>query len=309
MLEFLKRRGKREPGWLAVSLQPDRMHFAHASRAGDRYVLTRHGTERIGSEKDFHRTVKELAFERYDCLTVLPPSEYQLLVVDAPDVPIAEMKNAARWKIKDMIDYPVAEATIDVLQIPDRRSEARAKSVYTVAAKNHTVRSCMERFSRLGLRLSVIDIVETAQRNIAALLEPPEGGVAMLYVGKEQVLCTVNFQGELYLTRRIDVGLDELEKLAHSSSDEAKNRILLEVQRSFDHLERQFPFVNVAKLVIAPTPADIGLQGYLAENLDIPVEEVRLDELLERAPGVELDRESAWRLFHLVGASLRERAA
>ena len=309
MLEFLKRRGKREPGWLAISLQPDLMHFAHATSARDKTVVTKCGSHPIGGEREFQRTLKELGLDRYQCLTLLAPSDYQLLVVDGPDVPAAELKNAARWKIKDMIDYPVDEATVDVLHIPDPRSGTRAHSLYTVAARSDVVRACMERFSQLQLRLSVIDIVETAQRNIAALLEPPGGGVAMLYVAKDHVLFTVNFEGELYLTRRTDVGLEELENLAQGASDDAKNRILLELQRSFDHLERQFPFVNVAKVLIAPTPADTGLQSFLAENLDIPVEEVRLDELLERAPGVELDRDSAWRLFHLIGAALRGQPA
>ena len=308
MLEFLKRRGKREPGWLAISLQPELMHFAHAKGSGRQFVVTKCGSQPIASEKDFQRTLKALGFDRYECLTVLAPSDYQLLLVDKPDVPEAELKNAARWKIKDMIDYPVTEATVDVLPIPDARSGTRAH-LYTVAARNDAIRNNMERFSELRLRLSVIDILETAQRNIAALLEPPHGGVALLYVARDHVLCTVNFEGELYLTRRIDVGLEELEKLAQGASDEAKHRILLEVQRSFDHLERQFPFVSVTKLLIAPTPADTGLQSYLADNLDVPVEEVRLDELLGRAPGVELDRESAWRLFHLLGAALRGQPA
>ena len=309
MLEFLKRRGKREPGWLAISLQPDLMHFAHAMTTHGKTVVTKCGSHPIAGEKEFHRTLKELGFDRYQCLTLLGPSDYQLLIVDAPDVPAAELKNAARWKIKDMIDYPVNDATVDVLHIPDPRSGQRTHSVYTVAARSDVIRKCMERFSQLQLRLSVIDVLETAQRNVAGLLEPPSGGVAMLYVAKDHVLCTVSFEGELYLTRRIDVGLEELENLAQGASDEAKNRILLELQRSFDHLDRQFPFVNVAKVLIAPTPADTGLQSYLAENLDVPVEEVRLDELIERAPGVELDRESAWRLFHLIGATLRGQPA
>jgi MSHA biogenesis protein MshI len=119
-------------------------------------------------------------------------------------------------------------------------------------------------------------------------------------------LFTVNFRGELYLARRIDVSLEELETLGEKA-DDAKNRILLEVQRSFDHLDRQFPFIGVAKVVVAPTPADTGLQSYLASNLDIPVEEVRVADLLNLSPGIELERDAAWRLFHVFGATLRAR--
>lgn len=264
-----------------------------------RAALVRCGSRPLADEKDLAHAARELGCERHQCLTVLPASDYQLLLIDAPNVPRVELKNAARWKIKDMLDYPVEHATLDVLDIPG--DAARVHTVYTVAAKNETIKACMERFSHARIPLSVIDILETAQRNIATFYEPPERGVALLYVAKEHVLLTVNFRGELYMARRMDVGLDELEKLTMGGSDEAKNRILLELQRSFDHLERQFPFITVGKLMVAPTPADTGLQSYLAENLDLPVEEVRLGELVN----MELERETAWRLFHVVGAALR----
>lgn len=307
MLEFLKKRGKREPGWLAISLQPDRLHFAHGVVNAGKNAITRCGTHAFTDDKDFERTAKELGFERYRCLSVLPSAHYQLLLVDAPNVPAAELKNAARWRIKDMLEYSVDQATVDVLDIPvDPGAASRGHSMYAVAAKNEVIQACMDRFTRARIRLSVIDIPEIAQRNIGALVEPPERGVALLYVDREQVFFTVNFRGELYLARRFDVGLEELEKLAQGGSDDAKNRILLEVQRSFDHLERQFPFVGVGKVVLAPTPVDTGLLSYLAENLDLPVEEVQLGQVLSLA--VELEREAAWRLFHVLGATLRSEA-
>jgi MSHA biogenesis protein MshI len=309
VLELLKRRGRREPGWLAISLQPGAIHYAHGVVDGGQNAIRRCGTQAFADEKDLERKTKDLGFDRYQCVTVLPSSEYQLLLVDAPNVPAAELRNAARWRVKDMLDYPVDQATIDVLDIPAGPAAAnRNHSLYAVAAKNEVIRTCMARFSRARIPLTVIDIEETAQRNIAALLEPLDRGVALLHVSKSQVLLTVNFRGELYLARRIDVGVEELEKLAQGGSDDAKNRILLEVQRSFDHLERQFPFVGVGKVLIAPTPADTGLQSYLAENMDMAVEEVRLGEVLKLGPDVELERQAAWQLFHLIGAALRNEA-
>lgn len=307
MLEFLKTRGRREPGWLALSLQPDALHFAHGVASKEKNEIKRCGMRVVGGDKDLERAAKELGFERHQCLALLSPTEYQLLLIDAPSVPPAELRDAARWRIKDMIDYSVDQATIDVLDIPTDPSVAsRGHSMYAVAANNAVIQGCMDRCSRARVPLSVIDIPETAQRNIAAIFESPDRGVALLYAGKTQVLLTVNFRGELYLARRIDASLDELEKFAHGGSEDAKNRILLEVQRSFDHLERQFAFVPVEKLLVAPTPADTGLQSYLAENLDLPVEELRLDGVLTFGPDVEFGREVAWRFFHLFGATLRD---
>lgn len=306
MLEFLRKRGKREPGWLAVSLQQDALHFAHGVVNNDKKEIKRCGTHAISGDKDLERTAKELGFERHQCMALLSPTEYQLLLIDAPSVPSAELRNAARWRIKDLIEYSVEQATIDVLDIPvDPAGGGRGHSMYAVAANNAVIQACMDRLSRARVPLSVIDIPETAQRNIAAAFESPDRGIALLYAGKSQVLLTVNYRGELYLARRIDASLDELEKFARGGSEDAKNRILLEVQRSLDHLERQFPFVPVEKLLVAPTPADTGLQSYLAENLDLPVEELRLEDALTFSPDVEFGREVAWRYFHLFGATLR----
>jgi MSHA biogenesis protein MshI len=306
VFEFLRNRGKREPGWLAISIQPDALHFAHGVANDKKNEIKRCGMRAVSGDKDLERAAKELGLDRHQCMALLSPTEYQLLLIDAPGVPAPELRDAARWRIKDMIDYSVDQATIDVLDIPvDPSGGGRGHSMYAVAANNTVIQTCMDRLARARVPVSVIDIPETAQRNIAAVCESPDRGIALLYAGKSQVLLTVNYRAELYLARRIDASLDELEKFAHGGSEDAKNRILLEVQRSFDHLERQFPFVAVEKLLVAPTPADTGLQSYLAENLDLPVEELRLEDVMAFSPDVEFGREVAWRFFHLFGATLR----
>ncbi len=83
------------------------------------------------------------------------------------------------------------------------------------------------------------------------------------------------------------------------------NRIVLELQRSFDHLDRQFPFVTVAKLLLGPEPRDTGLAAHLSANLDLPVGPVGLADVLDFEPGSPPESEAAWRLFHVLGAALR----
>jgi MSHA biogenesis protein MshI len=218
-------------------------------------------------------------------------------------VPAAELKSAVRWKLKDMLDYHVDDSTVDVLDIPvDAGGGARGHSMYAVAARNDLIQGCIERFTGARLPLSVIDIAETAQRNIAALHEPQGRGVALLYLDSTHALLTVNYRGELYQTRRIDI---PFEQIAAAGADEVMNRVVLELQRSFDHLDRQFPFITLAKLLLAPEPRETGLLGHLSANLDIPVERVRLDEVLTLGAEAMLEGDAAWRLFHVVGAALR----
>lgn len=304
---FPWRRRTREPGWLAVSLQPGALHFAHGvSEPGKKSAIRNCGTRAFdGSPADFERVTKELGVERFQCLTLLPSTDYHLVLVDAPNVPALELKAAVRWKLKDMLDYHVDDATIDVLDIPVPSAGARGHSMYAVAVRNELIQGTIERFSTAAVPLSVIDIAETAQRNIATLFESPERGVGMLYLFPKQALLTVNFKGELYLARRIDAGADQLLAAAQAQRDEAMSRILLELQRSLDHLDRQFPFITIAKLLLAPEPRDTGLAGHLAANLGVAVEKADLGRVMDFAAGAEIGDEAEWRLFHVLGAALR----
>lgn len=311
MKPWFGRRGGRQPGWMAVAMHPGGLSYAHGVfKAGEKFVITRCGSRTFeDGPKELERVAKELGIEGYQCLSVLAPNEYQVLLVDAPNVPAAELKAAVRWRLKDMLDYHVDDATIDVLDIPvDAARGGRGHSMYAVAARNDVIQGCIERFADARIPLSVIDIGETAQRNIAALYEPPDRGVGLLYLDKTHALLTINFRGELYLTRRIDLSLEQLLHPPGGKADEPMNRILLELQRSFDHLDRQFPFVSVAKLLLGPEPRETGLAAYLAGNLDIPVEPVRLEDVLALHADVSLEGDNAWRLFHVLGAALRTEA-
>ncbi|OAI52021.1 hypothetical protein AYO46_06845 [Betaproteobacteria bacterium SCGC AG-212-J23] len=304
MKRLFKRRGARQPGWMAVSMQPGTLDFAHGvCEPGKKGAIRAWGTRNLAdSPKDIERVAKELGVDRYQCLTLLPPADYHLLLVDAPNVPAIELKRAVRWRIKDMLDYHVEDATVDVLDIPMEPSAgARGHSMYAVAARNEVIQAAIERFSAANVPLSVIDIAETAQRNIAALFEPANRALGLLYLWPKQALLTISFRGELYLARRIDVGADHLQ----ASSAEAMNRVLLEVQRSLDHLERQFPFLSMAKLLLAPEPRSTGLIGHLSANLGVAVEPANLREVIDFGEGTEPEGEAAWRMFHLLGAALR----
>ena len=42
--------------------------------------------------------------------SVLPTGDYHLLLLEAPAVPAEELREAARWRVKDLIDFDVEEA-------------------------------------------------------------------------------------------------------------------------------------------------------------------------------------------------------
>ena len=100
-------------------------------------------------------------------------------------------------------------------------------------------------------------------------------------------------------------------QLAEGSDDQKHqyyDKITLELQRSFDHFDRQFHFINVIKLVLAPTGAD-GLHGYLADNLYMPVEVLDLASVFDFGDVPHLQQAgSQARFFLTLGAALRQEA-
>jgi MSHA biogenesis protein MshI len=301
-------RGAREPGWLVVSLRPEELSFVHGQYApGGGSVVDRCGTQALeGEYRGIERLAKEFGFDRYQCSTLLAPGEYQMLLVEAPNVPQTELKTAMRWRIKDMLEYHVDDATVDLLEVPRNPAGGeRAHSMYAITARNEVIQACIGRFEAARIPLSVIDIQETSQRNVAALFERDERGLAMLYLGDDQGLLTINFCGELAFARRIEVGKQALASSSGNVREEQFQRILLELQRTFDHFDRQFTYVPIAKLMLAPDPEETGLLEFLASNLDVPVERVRLSGAIAFGARAELEPAQEWRLFHLIGAALR----
>ena len=234
-----------------------------------------------------------------------------MINIEAPNVPREEIKTAVRWRLKDILDFPAAEATIDVLDIPvDAGAQMRAQqTIFVIAARNTVIKPRQQLFLDAKVELSVIDIPEMAQRNISALLEPEGRGVAMLSFSAEGGLLTVSYRGELYLSRRFDVSLEQLLETDHERKHASFDRITLELQRSLDNFERQYSFISIAKLVLGPSGVT-GLDEYLSSNLYTPVESLDLARVLDLSRTPELvDAAMQQRFFLALGAALRTEEA
>src|SRR3990167_9118614 len=287
MAWFLK--GKKRPGWLALSLDRDHVDLVHVKRsAGGRPEITMCDSyRREGSDAaTLARLRKEIRLDRYRCTTLLKSTDFQMHQVDAPNVPAAEMKTAVRWRVKDIIDYPIDAATVEVLDIPvDQNAPARNHSLYAVTARNSVIEGCIKPFDKAQVPLEAIDIPDLAQRNVAALFETEGRGVAMLAFYQDEGILTFTSGGELYLARRIEIPLAQLIEADAERRNQHFERIALELQRSLDNFDRNYNYVPIAKLLLAPLPQEIGLQQYLAPNISVPVETIDLGAVMD-FPGV-----------------------
>ncbi|MDP9109930.1 MAG: agglutinin biogenesis protein MshI [Pseudomonadota bacterium] len=304
---------KKIAGWLSINLQADRIVLAHvivAPGARPRVgMVASYPLDRALVGPTVDKLTRDLHLQRYQLTHLLNHGDYQLLTVDALNLPRDELKSAVRWRIKDVLDFPVDDAVIDVLDVPtDRSTPERKGPIYAVAASAALIRQRQQLFDDARLPLQVIDIPEMAQRNLSALLEPQGRGLALLSCDHDGVLLTITFGGELCLARRFDVSLAQLQHADVSARAGVYDRVTLELQRSFDHFESQFRFITVAKLMLAPLGDEShALLAHLGGNLYMPVEAVRLESLFDCTQVPDLlqpARQQAF--FTALGAALRD---
>jgi MSHA biogenesis protein MshI len=297
-----------------VAVYRDRIDVARVERrgAGLPVVQLCESYAKKGSDVDTLKSMaRALRPARYRCSNMLETADYQMQLVEAPAVPANEVKSAVRWQLKELLDYPVDAATVDVASVPkDQSSNARGQHVYAVTARNERIVERMKLFESAKFPLEAIDVPEMAQRNVAHLFEQQMRGLALLAFDDLGGLLTFTAGGELYMARRTEITAAQLTEVQGEARDQTLDRLVLELQRSFDHFDRQFSYLGVARVLVAPLAVDLGLERYLAENLGLPVEKLDLSTVLDFAGAPELRDPSrqGYRL-HIIGAALREEQA
>ena len=276
---------------------------------------------------------------------MLPLSQYQLLQIEAPAVPGDELKAAARWHIKGMVDAHLDDLTLDVMPVGDG-SQKGPRQLFVVAAQNGTVRDVTDCAFAAGVELSVIDIRETTQRNVQSALADSRGLLgranAALVVHGKQCLLTIAAKGELFYSRRLDWQPGMLEASAARSADTDTGTaehpapmgmdmtdadivdygaehasgaydhagappLVIELQRSFDVWERSQPDQQLSFLTVRADGLEqsLALTEQLASMLSVPVEVLDVDALFPGLSNALDDATARAAVLPLLGALLR----
>lgn len=246
--------------------------------------------------------------------TLMDNGDYQLLLVEAPDVQPDELRAAIRWRVKDLVDFHVDDAVIDVFEIPGQ-GRGRSRMMYVVAARTNRVKQRIADVEDADLELQSVDIEELALRNLAALSPDDARGTALLWLAQDYGLIIITRGGELYLSRRIETGANELFSAAQLADPESGDygallsglieQITLEIQRSLDYYDSHFSQPPVKSVLVASTfPESTYLPAALGANLNIPAVALDLGELFPDAslPAPPMQA----RCLTAIGAALRK---
>lgn len=304
-------RTKLREGWVSVMLGAEALAVAHVRRrTGEKPEVLSLSISGVAEDvvAVMGYQAKELELKSCNCTLLLNPGQYQMLQIELPAVPDEEVKDAVRWSIKDMVDFPAELMSLDVAEIPDTTGRAgKTRQGFAVVADDALIAEKMALFNTADARIEAIDIPEMAIRNVSALFEEPERGLAMLTFDDERTTLTFTFRGELYAVRQIDISRSRLEQADGDWRQQIFDRIGLETQRSLDNFERLHGHISISRLLLSPLPGVAGLMQYLQEYLSLPVGEVDLAEVLDITLVPELSQPGQQASYlKLIGAALRE---
>ena len=289
-------------GQIGIHRTEDGLATAEVRDAGPgaKPVLTHFSFESSDDPDLLARIVRQLPNRRLSTVAVLPASRYSMLLVEAPEVASDELRAAVRWRIKDLIDFHIDDAVLDVFQMPNRGRGGPNQMMYAIAAKAEGVQGEVNAVEDAGLKLKAIDILELSLRNLAQLLDTDGRGAGLLYLADNTGVLLIVRQGTLYLARRFDTGVKTLEDAAALRSELIAG-LALEARRSLDYFESHYEQSSVQVIYTAGlSPSDL---DQMAGELGISLRNIELSSLFDTS--IEYDEETSRRCMPAIGAALR----
>lgn len=197
---------------LVISWTGQALAFVLARQTADgQHEVLQFGVLRRGAANmaDFAHRVQGLGLKARVAHVMLWPDQYQLLQIDTPATPANEMRAAARYQIQEKLDAQVDEITLDVMRVGDAKQQG-AGYLFVVVATDAVVREMLEFGKAMGWTVPVIDIQETAQRNLQNGWAARDGSAnrahaaLVVHEGRMAVL-TICANDELFYTRRFEL--------------------------------------------------------------------------------------------------------
>jgi len=295
------KKSKANSGRVGLTVGPDGLSVACVD-AARRLVFCQFFDTPEDSQALLNELVAEQSWGGMPCSLVLHPVYYQLLLTETPAVNADEMSSAIRWKIKELLDFPLEDAAIEYFELPADAFRGRRKMLYAATLRKGTLKELLQPVAQSGLAVDCIEVAELALHNLTANIPVERGGVAILQLLQGVGFINLVEDGAVYLCRRLDFGLDRFDALGDNSA--FFDSLMLEIQRSLDYYESQLGKGIVTNLYYAPgiiMTEPIG--EFLSQSLAITVEPLTFAKMTIDTE-LELEDPQLLRSVNAIGAAL-----
>lgn len=250
--------------------------------------------------------VKKHRLQDISTIALMPAGFYSLLQLSSPPMKQAELRASIRWRVQELIPYPAEEAVVDVFEFPESGQRGVERMLYVAAARSADVARNVAWIRQAELNLRALDIGELALRNIIARLKENTPGAVVLYLAETSGLLVFIKDSELYLARRLDVGMKQVKMAAETGQyGNIAEQVQLELQRSLDYFEGHFVQPLPARLLVFPRREEVWpLLEQVRQNLNLEVIAPNLQVFFK--DGSVPDERVQSRCLLAMGAAMRE---
>ncbi|MBL4766046.1 MAG: hypothetical protein JKX67_12370 [Colwellia sp.] len=230
------------------------------------------------NQLDFSHVITELDFTG-KCHLVLSAQQSQIVQIDKPTVPTAEINAALKWQVKDLVSISPDNMVLDYFDGPILAGGK--EKIHVVCAPINELKQIVAATNKDSAEVVSITTVEFAFTNLLATQS--DACLLVCQQPNEEIVLLIVKQGKLYFHRR----LRGFRQIADKTEDELAMTVIdnlaLEVQRSSDYFERQLKQASIKEIkVLLPMDNEIFFARKLAENSDVPVTLLALPEAYQQ---------------------------
>lgn len=257
--------------------------------------------QRSNIPKAFVDDANRLDLTGKHCRVILAPGLYQLLLMDALDVPEEEMAKALKWRLKGLVNHPLNDLAIDVFSVPPHGVVSTRKKVFLAATPLLALKTKLAMFEAAFMSVDTVDIAELAMRNIIALMPHDAANPnPLIVIGLETGRCQLQvfYNNNLYLVRELTQTL----KQVNENGPEAQ-ALLLEIQRSIDFCLSELKLPEPKTIAFTPSFYQANeLMHFLKTELNKNLMQIDLADFLQMDPHLSLEQQKG--SFYSIGGAL-----
>ncbi len=288
---------KAAPGSVGVYLCNDSISMVHINAAdpahmkilANQHILCSSDTEKQAALQVF---VQKHGLETMACHTIIELQDYKVTLLDSPPVAEAELISSVRWMLKDVINYPLDEACIEVFHIPLPRARDSMKLIYAVVAPLKNMIAVEKFIQSAGLSLHSLGIPELALKNALWFFGEITRGSLLIYLHKNLGKLILIDDNAIHMVRNIDL------------RDNAAETLILEIQRYIDYSNTLFRQNLCTQFLITPNNLSTEIASQVKTALDTDTIEIPFIKFFPN--GHDIPKEQQAPLLVALGAALSE---
>ncbi|MFI4956265.1 MAG: hypothetical protein ACHQAX_03550 [Gammaproteobacteria bacterium] len=276
-------------GLLSIYIGVGFVTFAYSKKSTEQPVISI--MERVSLEGSRLQEVLSAFMSQHGlsnvrCMITLNPMDYRLIYLDAPNVDDEELGAAAKWLVKEFINFPLSNAAVDAFRVPVRAGQP--SKMYAVVAQLDRIKSIVDACAKASMEVISIDIAELSLRNLMQLLQEDKGEVGFLFMRPDFHAVLISSNDTLCFSRTV-------ETKAQYQSDNAEQNVqtidylVREIERSLHFYQSNIGNNELSKIWISTELENQdALVTALSENMEIGCEALDFNRFFKIENGVDL---------------------